>query len=654
MGVSKLKLIDITSNLINLDPVLVRFIELKDIHPVLANEIIDKVHGMTSFVSENPCQALLNELYELEKKYGFDIKATENKNVIDNFTEMREYMVSTRNELEEEFKKIEEKTLKARELRDAKEQVKYLQTLDVSLDALFNMKYTFIRFGRIPNDSLEKVKYFSTKPFVFNSFSVESSYTWCMYITTEDYKVDVDNIFSSLFFERTYIPSFVHGTPKDALLLLEDEIKSLETSIDDYTKEINDISSTSINKLGVIKGELLYLNRLYESKKYVVGMGDRFNINLFTEEENVSGIIASFKDLVDVEVNVNEGDSDKRIVPPSKIKGDFFSRPFKMFTEMYGVPGYNDIDPTLFVAITYTLLFGIMFGDLGQGLVLVILSLLLIFFKNSNLGKIGLRLGISSVIFGAIFGSFFGNEELLGELYQKIGIFKEGVFPFQAMHSSDNTMITLLFAVGIGIVLILSSMIFNICTLIKKKKYVEMLCSHNGISGFIFYACVIIGAAPMVLNMMLPSIFHITFNFFNIVVLIFGILVPILLIFLKEPLERIVLHEKPFFEGGVVGFIISGVFEMVEVLLGYLSNTMSFLRVGGFVLSHAGMMLVVMTLNSMMNGVVGNILVLVIGNLFVMGLEGLVVCIQGLRLEFYEMFSRYYEGDGVAFSALNE
>ena len=100
-------------------------------------------------------------------------------------------------------------------------------------------------------------------------------------------------------------------------------------------------------------------------------------------------------------------------------------------------------------------------------------------------------------------------------------------------------------------------------------------------------------------------------------------------------------------------FIIEGFFELFEVVLSYVTNTLSFLRVGGFILAHAGMMLVVYTLMEMSGGVFGQTLILVIGNLFVMGLEGLIVGIQVLRLEFYEMFSRYFNGDGIPFETFD-
>ena len=90
---------------------------------------------------------------------------------------------------------------------------------------------------------------------------------------------------------------------------------------------------------------------------------------------------------------------------------------------------------------------------------------------------------------------------------------------------------------------------------------------------------------------------------------------------------------------------------MLEIILIFVTNSLSYLRVGGFVLSHAGMMLVVMTLVKM-TGNAGPV-VFVLGNLFVMGLEGLIVGIQTLRLEYYEMFSRYFVGNGKKFTMIS-
>ena len=124
--------------------------------------------------------------------------------------------------------------------------------------------------------------------------------------------------------------------------------------------------------------------------------------------------------------------------------------------------------------------------------------------------------------------------------------------------------------------------------------------------------------------------------------------IPLLLIFLKEPLT-VLLEKKAYHsEGGKVMFFVQGFFELFEVLLSYFSNTLSFVRVGAFAVSHAAMMEVVLMLAGVESGSPSWI-VIILGNLFVCGMEGLIVGIQVLRLEYYELFSRFYHGTGREF-----
>ena len=123
---------------------------------------------------------------------------------------------------------------------------------------------------------------------------------------------------------------------------------------------------------------------------------------------------------------------------------------------------------------------------------------------------------------------------------------------------------------------------------------------------------------------------------------------PLLLMFFKEPLSAIIEKKAQKMEGGVGMFITQGVFELFEVLLSYFSNTLSFVRVGAFAVSHAAMMQVVLMLAGAEAGD-PNWGIVIGGNLFVCGMEGLIVGIQVLRLEYYELFSRFYRGSGRAF-----
>ena len=639
MSISKMKLIDITSNISEMDGILEKFVTLDHVHPVLAQDIIEKVHGSTSFVAENPCQPLLQDLKEIEERFNMKLTDVELRNYDYPFSEMFQYMKDIKQQLDEEIKHISTLEKDIENYQDALTQVKHLQTLDLPLDDIFSCQFVTFRFGRLPIDSVDKLRFFQSRPFVFQSFETDSSYAWSMYYTTDEYKREVDNIFSSLFFERIFIPDFVHGRPDEAIEVLEANIKKAKDQILMYQSEITDMAGSCSNRLSCIKGELLYLNRIFESKKYVVGLGDKFQISMFAEIEHVNYVENVFKDCKDLEFEVNEADSDKRIKPPTKLKNGWFAKPFGMFVEMYGLPAYHDLDPTPFLAWTYAILFGLMFGDLGQGFVLAILGYFMAKKKGSALGAIGIRIGISSMIFGFLYGSVFGNETILNPFF--INVLGLSDKPIHVM-DSDFTMTLLIAAIAIGATLIILAIIINLITQIRKKHYVELVMSHNGIAGLLFYGFIL---TALTLSMgfqtnILTPIFTIPFIF-----------IPLILIFFKEPMERKV-HGHKMFPTGFGGFFVEGFFELFEILLSYVTNTMSFLRVGGFVLSHAGMMLVVTSLMDMVGGT-GSIFVLIFGNIFVMALEGMIVGIQVLRLQFYELFSRYYQGNGVAFQTLN-
>jgi V/A-type H+-transporting ATPase subunit I len=203
-------------------------------------------------------------------------------------------------------------------------------------------------------------------------------------------------------------------------------------------------------------------------------------------------------------------------------------------------------------------------------------------------------------------------------------------------------MTLIIIAVLLGSLLIVMSISINIYINFKKRRIPEMFFSHNGVSGLLFYLFVFGG---LVLKLKFGV------NIFSWLTISLFVGIPLLLIFFKEPLERKI-HGGRLFPSGFGGFFVEGFFELFEVLLSYITNTMSFMRVGGFVIAHAGMMLVVYSLMQMGSSVISTSIIFVVGNLFVMALESMIVGIQVLRLEFFEMFSRFYEGDGIPFKIL--
>ena len=238
-------------------------------------------------------------------------------------------------------------------------------------------------------------------------------------------------------------------------------------------------------------------------------------------------------------------------------------------------------------------------------------------------------------MFGTVFGSVFGFEDALNPLFQMLG-FKEK--PIEVM-DGGNTNIIIMSAIGLGVFLLIVAMFLNVYTSFRQKNYGRALFSTSGIAGIVFYVSLVAGLVCEIFLgihvMTLPYILGL-------------VVLPFLLIFFAEPLGDLVNGEKDWQPESWGGYIVENLFESIEVLLGYVTNTMSFLRVGAFVLVHAGMMLVVFVLAETVGGV-GYWAIVVIGNALVMVLEALLVAIQVLRLEYYEMFSRFYSGEGRPF-----
>lgn len=640
MAIAKMKLINISAEKEYLDDVLLKFVDLDYFHPEPAVKFIDTVHGLTSMDEENPVSEVLSRFKEICSDMDLDLPNIAMRDKDYDLGGMKNYMENVYQRFQDANRVRKDLQTVIQENKDALVTVKNIESIDLNLDDLFDCKYIKFRFGRLPLDSVEKLRYYRNRPFVFKSFSQDDTYSWCIYMTTEKYEGDVDNVFSSLYFERIRIPEFIHGTPESAAQTLLDEIENDEKQILHVDDVIEKLKGECREEMAKIKGELEFLDRTFVARKYVVGLGQRFSITGFVDAADVERLKETFRELEEVEIEVRPAHSDKRLDPPTKLKNGWFARPFIMFVEMYGIPEYDGFDPVPIVAVIYSLLFGMMFGDVGQGIVVMIVGVLLSKYKQMQLGDIMVRIGIFSTLFGFIFGSVFGNETMLNPLYHALLGLEEK--PINVM-SSEFIMPLLLIAVGIGLVLNLFSMVLNMVLQHRRRDMGEFWFSQNGVAGFVFYGAVALGAV-------LTALFGIpVFNVFYVLVLI---VLPLLLIFLKEPLTR-KLHHGKLFPDGFGAFFVEGFFELFEICLSYITNTISYLRVGGFVLSHAGMMMAVTMIMEMSGGIFA-VLIGVFGNILVMCLEGLVVGIQVLRLQFYEMFSRYFNGNGIAFTALKE
>lgn len=532
---------------------------------------------------------------------------------------------------------------KKEELTERENLLEPFRPLELDIGKVMKYQYMQVRFGRIGIDYYRRLeKYlFGDLNAVFLEGTRNEHYVYGCYIAANADISKADSVFNSLHFERVSLDGVYMGTPDAACDNLIQDIENAQKQMDDVDKEIEDL----------VNG---HASALLGARKLLERMSANFDVRKkaarIEEEQSESYILCGWMGEEDVEAFMRDVEKDDKVFvmveenrekyfgnPPTKLKNPKFFKPFEMFIQMYGLPAHNELDPTMFVALTYTFIFGAMFGDVGQGLCLFVFGGLLYLTKKMNLAGIISVAGLFSAFFGFMFGSVFGFEDIIEARWLR---------PAEAMMKLPfigqlNTVFVI--AVAFGMALNLLVMVFNILNAAKAHDLENMLFSHNGLAGFIFYGF-------LVLTIVLYMMGHTTPGNIFLILFLGG---PVLCFIFKEPLGNLVQKRKKKMEESRGMFIVQAFFELFETMLSYFSNTISYIRIGAFAVSHAAMMEVVLMLSGVPQGHT-NWAVIVLGNILVCGLEGLIVGIQVLRLEYYEMFSRFYKGSGREFKPFNK
>lgn len=630
--IEKMSFVTLAGPKTQIDYLVNNYLSKHDIHLENALTEFSSTEQFTTFSEENPFKSALNKSHELmQLVQNPDKVELQEMNVVDAekfLDRIDNNLLDVRTQISELRENIEKLEIDYATLAPFK-------TLDYTLKRIYDMEFFKYRFGRIPRIGFEKFESYLDPDMnaIFISTLSEPEYVYGVFFAPTDYFEDVEKDFKNIRFDEIAIPKKYKGFPNDECLEIAKKIADINEQITSKEAEINEIIEKHKIKLvsAIRRIETAYAN--FDVRKLAAvtrDSGITFQVlcgwmttkeakKLYKETDNDVNVVCIISDDVD----------DHKTKPPTKLKNFKLIKPFEMFVRMYGLPAYNEFDPTLFLTITYAFIFGIMFGDLGQGLCLVIGGAILYKVKKMDLAGIVCAAGVFSCIFGALFGSFFGFE------------FESLINPLQSMVTLPflgQINVVLVAAFLFGAFVILSTMILNIANAIRQKNLGKALFGANAVTGFIFYASIIAVIILYMTGKPLPGT----------ALLVVMFVVPLVLIFLEEPLKNILQKKKPIEDSPGI-FVATAFFELFDYLLTYLSNALSFLRIGVFAISHAAMMQVVMTLAGAENGGNANIAVVIIGNIIVLAMEGLVVGIQVLRLEYYEIFGRFYEGSGREF-----
>ncbi len=635
MSVEKMRLVKISGENERLDDLVRVIMDCGCFQPDNPNKFFSASLGLYPYTEENKYSSILSDLNAFLNQINytpvFDEKTASIPLTDDELSgapALRETLGSYTQEynmLTEQKKKCEEGLVK----------FSHFTGLSADLDKILELEFVEARFGHMPKENYAKLdSLFKECPyFYFVPCSTDKTDYWGVYFAPVNHHDEVDRIFATLLFQPFEIPGAAGS--------IEHIIKELNNNLEIISGQLKALEDENKHKIDELKefcdsvySKLVSLEEAQQLKAYTLHNGHYFMLAGWIPKGDENSFLNKIQAIETVTAESEEPDLHHD-TPPVKLKKrkgllKYIIDPYKFYIDMYGTPSYSDIDVTSFVAITYTILFGIMFGDMGQGFVLAIAGFLMYKLKNMGLGKILIPCGISSMFFGFIFGSVFGFEEMLDPVYHALG------WSGKPLHVMESVNTVLLVAIAIGIGLTALSIMINIYACIRRKHFGEAIFSQNGIVGLLTYlaGCNLAsgfmnGPAPI------PN---------SICAIMIGVGAVLLLI--KEiPIG--IIDKHPNWKPESIGdFVLQNIFELLEYVLSYLSNTVSFLRVGAFVLVHAGMMMVVFSLA----GENQNLFVIILGNILVIALEGLLTGIQALRLEYYEMFSRFYEGDGKPFT----
>ncbi|HOH69665.1 MAG TPA: V-type ATPase 116kDa subunit family protein [Sedimentibacter sp.] len=586
------------------------------------------------FGIESECKDAILLVEDISKELG--IKLNLEKDLIEKNDISYEQAIEMLNNYKSTNKKITDEIKNKKE--DKEKLLYYKKVMDsifdnsIELKKIADLNFFDYEIGILSNESRVKLKNnYESFIGIINRIGVVKPTAENLYliIYLSQFKEQTTNFLKSLNWRRVNLPEKYTGTPAQISEQITEEIDVL-------SKEIKELSYLSETKNKNVNSSM---NRIYNALKLEertieiakeADFGDNiFLLNVWIRNSDINNFRESITKAYD-KVKIIEAEKNGSS-PPTVLKNNWFFRPFELIVKLYGLPSYRELDPTPFMALTYCLAFGIMFGDIGQGFIYFMAGYLLS--KKMDLaGQLLMRLGATSMVFGLVYGSLFGLEK--HQLPWLPSLFEGGPL------SAENIPKILAVGIAYGIIALSGSFIYNIINSLKIGDKEEGLFGKNGVFGYLFFLSFIFTTLSLVGLVKIP------------------LYVPLLLlvaflavIVLKEPLAN-ALDKKELFPHGAGAYFTENIFESIETMLSTLSNTVSFVRVGAFALNHAGLFLAFMIISELVDNIVLKILILALGNILILVLEGLIVFIQGLRLQFYEMFNKYFVGEGIEFKSV--
>ena len=515
-----------------------------------------------------------------------------------------------------------------------------VKDIDIDISVLRDPKHIHSVLGVIPTANIDRLETsLARTPFVLLTLREEKN-TSVVWLTGSQNNSDViDRAARSAYLNPFEFNSVHDGTPSEIIKSLNADIDKANTYIEKQKTVTEKLNKTYEKQLQTLLWNIRSSRMLADAMSHYGKLKFTYLIVGWVPTASMEALTAQLKsaskNIIIDGTPFQRGSSSTNV--PVSLKNPGVMGAFQTLVTTYARPRYEEIDPTILITITYPFLFGAMFGDIGQGFVLFLFGLLLVSKKvpalkaMAGLGNVVVFCGIMATIFGVLYGSFFGFEEDRLPFLKPLWI--------SPIHNI-NTILGI--AVGLGVFLLSVGYFLNILNAFLSRDWGSLFFSHTGVVALVLYWSLLVLVLSFVVTLPIPQ---------AVLYVLIGIS-GFLLLF-SEVFKHLVDGHRPLIHGNVGLYLFQAFVELFEKLIGFMSNTLSYIRVGAFAVAHAGLSGAIFVLAEMSGqGTIGYWVTILIGNLFIIGFEGLIVGIQTLRLEYYEFLGKFFKGGGMVYEPL--
>ena len=549
---------------------------------------------------------------------------------------------ATLEQIEREARAITERvageTRKLEQLQSYVQQLTPIREIDIEVSRLSSPRHLFSALGAMPVENVARMRTSLARvPFVLLTLRQDQQQAVVWLLGRRADSDILERAARGAYLNPLSLPEAYQGTPGQILNAVEAEMATVRQRVAAEKAALEDLRRLRQDQLQALLWHVRASHLLADAIAHFGSLRYTYLVVGWVPTAHLSQLQARLKGLSSeivvrtTPVKRSEAGADV----PVGLQNPGFLVGFQQLLSNYGWPRYQELDPTAVIGLTFPVLYGAMFGDVGHGLLLALAGLLLASRKVRALaGFAGLGMtivfcGLAATLFGFLYGSFFGFE---------------GVLPALLFHPLSNIMQILLLAVGGGVVVLVAGFLISIVNAYVDRDWGRLLVGNNGLAGLLLYLSLLGLAAAVAL----PH-FPIPGTGLGILALLSA-----LAVMLSEPLSHAIQSSRHPAPESVVTAGVEGFFEVFETLISLLSNSLSYVRVGAFAVAHGGLSAVILILATTASASHGlpYWLVVALGNLVIVGFEGLVVGIQTLRLHYYEFFSKFFTGGGTRYAPL--